>query len=228
MRNSPLTSFSGTLRLVLVFVFLAATSARILASPGGVPSQVASTGVDDRDGNAAVDLSKSPAQPSISEVVAVNGPNRLSQTSRDSEHRGGSVRRNALADKGDDNISKSRPENGRRLTRQRPRYENGRRRLQNGDPTDLVDFLSKLADTAPDQWSGEQWAVFMALLVLGVVGLCCCTCMCLLPMCCGGQPAGGGGGCLQDLLMCFCCWELCCRGGEDIQECCGGYQGDYV
>mmetsp|Transcript_35422 Transcript_35422/g.65084 ORF Transcript_35422/g.65084 Transcript_35422/m.65084 type:complete len:214 (-) Transcript_35422:155-796(-) len=105
------------------------------------------------------------------------------------------------------------------------------RMLQNGDPTDLVEFLSKLADTPPDEWSGEQWVVVLAMVLLGVVGLCCCTCLCLLPMCCGRRPeGGGGGGCLQDLLVCFCCWELCCRGGEDIEECCAGgmYQGEYA
>eukprot|EP00567_Pseudictyota_dubia_P003604 CAMPEP_0197442004 /NCGR_PEP_ID=MMETSP1175-20131217/8117_1 /TAXON_ID=1003142 /ORGANISM="Triceratium dubium, Strain CCMP147" /LENGTH=226 /DNA_ID=CAMNT_0042972389 /DNA_START=85 /DNA_END=766 /DNA_ORIENTATION=- len=44
------------------------------------------------------------------------------------------------------------------------------RMLQNGDPTDLVEFLSKLADTPPDEWSGEQWVVVLAMVLLGVLG----------------------------------------------------------
>jgi hypothetical protein len=73
--------------------------------------------------------------------------------------------------------------------------------------------LRQLFSTPPDDWSLGQWilAAFLLLLLLW-----CCGCVS------GGRRYGrgyrrtsGGGlcGCLQNLLLCFCCYELCCAHG---------------
>lgn len=92
-----------------------------------------------------------------------------------------------------------------------------RRRLQ-GDDNDLD--LSFLYDTATDEWSQEQWAVFGGLVAVLVLLCGCACCCCVIPaLCCGGGGGGGGTSCLRDLICLWCCWELCCSdnvaGGGD-------------
>ena len=43
-----------------------------------------------------------------------------------------------------------------------------------------------------DQWTSAEWSVVMFFLVILAV-LCCC-----------------GGGCIKDLVMIWCCFEICC------------------
>lgn len=78
---------------------------------------------------------------------------------------------------------------------------------------DLDDMLNDMATRDPSQWSAAEWLIMILFIsFLGWVG-CCLLTMC----CCGG---GGGGG---DLLRCLCCYEICCRGGSDIDACCDNY-----
>lgn len=220
-----------------VLVLLAAALSPAIAASHDIPSAATLIGGDNIDGPAVE------SEPSLSIPKAVaNGPTRLLRLEAELEHvetskqHGGALKehQSPTEHESEETEMKKRMEGQQHHRGRRQRSDGMRiqgRRLQNGDPTDFVNLLSSMADTPPDEWSGEEWAVGLALLVLGVVGLFCCACMCLIPMCCGGRRGGGGGGgCLQDLLMCFCCWELCCRGGEDIGECCGGgmYQGDLV
>jgi len=87
---------------------------------------------------------------------------------------------------------------------------------------DIIEFVSTLADTPMDEWSGIQFVVFFALLLLlGSLALCCC-CSCLCRGMGGGRCCRGGGSCCQDILMCFCCYEICCRDGQDLDACCPG------
>jgi hypothetical protein len=106
----------------------------------------------------------------------------------------------------------------------------GGRRL---DDTDLSSFIASLLDTPIDEWNGEQWLVFFALFVVGFIVFCCLFCSCLLPMCCCGSRRNGGyggssGSCFRDMLLCFCCYELFCRGGDDICGGGGGYDGGFL
>ena len=78
---------------------------------------------------------------------------------------------------------------------------------------DLDDMLNNISTLDPSQWSAAEWlVVVLSLAFLGLFGCC------LLTLCCCG---GGGGG---DLLRCLCCYEICCRGGSDIDACCDNYE----
>lgn len=98
------------------------------------------------------------------------------------------------------------------------------------------DYLSDLIDTPMDKWTSTQWGIFGVFLFFILAVMCCCCCVCVLPtifaMCCGhsggyyngngyyggGSPYYGGGGgssCLKDLLLCFCCYEMCCVYGDE-------------
>jgi hypothetical protein len=85
---------------------------------------------------------------------------------------------------------------------------------------DIEDLLNDMATRDPSEWSGIEWVVMM--LFLGFLGWSAC-CLCAL-CCCGGCCIRGGGGggsyLLSDLLRYLCLWELCCRGGRDVAECC--------
>jgi hypothetical protein len=79
---------------------------------------------------------------------------------------------------------------------------------------DVEQILNDMSSKTPSQWTGLEWFVMVLFLsFLGWVACCLCT-LC----CCGG--GGGGGGCLSDILGWVCCWEICCRGGRDIEDCC--------
>jgi hypothetical protein len=87
---------------------------------------------------------------------------------------------------------------------------------------DVEDLLNDMANRDPSEWTGLEW--FVMILFLSFLGWAGC---CLLALCCcggGGWCCLGGrgrGGCgLSDLLCYGCLWEMCCRGGRDIDECC--------
>jgi len=105
------------------------------------------------------------------------------------------------------------------------------RNLQVDEQIDNVrEMLSNLFSTAPEAWTTGQWILAAVLLFLA---LWCCGC------CSGGRryyrrgyhnqrgyssggyrsSHGGCCGCLQDLLMCFCCYELCCADCQDVPCC---------
>ncbi|KAL3811488.1 hypothetical protein ACHAXA_004396 [Cyclostephanos tholiformis] len=82
---------------------------------------------------------------------------------------------------------------------------------------DVEDMLNDMATRDPSDWSAIEW--FVMLLFLSFLGWfgCCLFALC----CCGGCCDRGGGSCLfTDLLRYLCLWELCCRGGRDVAECC--------
>lgn len=87
------------------------------------------------------------------------------------------------------------------------RYHQRMRRDQ-----DVEEILNDMSTKTPSEWSGLEWFVMILFLsFLGWVACCLCT------LCCCG---GGGGGCLSDIMGWLCCWEICCRGGRDIEDCC--------
>ena len=113
------------------------------------------------------------------------------------------------------------------------------RKLQEGE----IDF-SFITNKPMDEWSEEQWGLFIAFItLLSVLAFCCCCCCCIIPCissCCRRQSYGNGyyngygnygyggyGGrgqsssCLQDLICLWCFWELCCT--DNIIEP-GGYE----
>ena len=130
----------------------------------------------------------------------------------------------------------------------------GRRRL----PDDYGDLFSnvqesfdELFSTAPREWTAYQWFLFLLILFLA---LWCCGCLnggrryYRSGYYGGGNYGGGGGyypyryrnpsccssccgGCLQDILLCFCCYELCCADCQHV-PCCNpnlaGVDGGYV
>lgn len=108
--------------------------------------------------------------------------------------------------------------------------------------TDYLDFdvnvgesLDHLFSTPMNEWTIGQWLFAVVLLCLI---LWCCGCL----ACQGGggrryyrhsyynnyrnnRGGGGGGGCcdcLRNLLLCFCCYELCCDDGQNLPFLSGG------
>ena len=74
-------------------------------------------------------------------------------------------------------------------------------------------MLNNMATREPSEWTGMEWVLMV--LFLSFMGWMGC---CLLALCCCG---GCWGGCSPSDLLCYgCLWELCCRGGRDIDECC--------
>lgn len=74
---------------------------------------------------------------------------------------------------------------------------------------DIDDMLNDMASRDPSQWSAAEWLVMILFLsFFGWLGCCLCT------MCCCGR--GGG----SNILGWLCCYEICCRGGSDIDACC--------
>jgi len=98
--------------------------------------------------------------------------------------------------------------------------------------------LNQVFSTAPQDWTMGQW--FLALLMIFGV-LWCCGCLQggrryyyrQGPY--GGYPGGyygrtsSGGccGCLQNILMCFCCYELCCADCQHV-PCCDPNAAQYT
>lgn len=76
---------------------------------------------------------------------------------------------------------------------------------------DVEELLMDISTRDPSQWSATEWLLMIIFLsFFGWLG-CCMLTLC----CCGG---GGGGG--SELIRCLCLYEICCRGGADIDECC--------
>lgn len=69
---------------------------------------------------------------------------------------------------------------------------------------DVEDMLNEMSDKQPQEWSVVEWVVFV--IFLSFLG-CIASCLCVLCCC-------------DNLLGCFCLWEMCCRGGRDIDACC--------
>lgn len=72
--------------------------------------------------------------------------------------------------------------------------------------------VTKLFSTPINEWSLEQFALFLVLIMFIFIlfGCVCCG------SCCGGGR-GGGSGCCADILACWCCYECCCdEGGAGI------------
>jgi len=82
--------------------------------------------------------------------------------------------------------------------------------IQRRRTTDVEDILNDMATRDPAEWTAVEW--FIMILFLSFIGWLGC-CMCTL-CCCGGGGAG------SDLLRCLCLYEICCRGGSDIDACC--------
>lgn len=120
-------------------------------------------------------------------------------------------------------VRKPKPASGSR--------QHGRRMQQQF--RDFEDYVSSLGNTPVQDWTIGQWIVFLLILSLvGTIASCICGACCCAPRpygYYGGYGYGGGGrccgsgGCLEDICMCLCCYELCCRGGEDVKDCCSQY-----
>ena len=74
---------------------------------------------------------------------------------------------------------------------------------------DVEDMLQDISSKDPEEWTASEWLIMIVFLYF-ILQLGCC----LFSLCCCGR--GGG----SNLLGCLCLWELCCRGGEDIDNCC--------
>ena len=73
---------------------------------------------------------------------------------------------------------------------------------------DVEDMLQDMATRDPADWSAAEW--LLMILFLSFFGWLGC---CLLSLCC----CGGRG---SNIIGWLCCWEICCRGGTDIDRCC--------
>ncbi|KAL9179399.1 hypothetical protein ACHAXT_008689 [Thalassiosira profunda] len=74
---------------------------------------------------------------------------------------------------------------------------------------DLEDMLQEMARKNPEEWEASEWLIMILFLsFFGWLGCCLCS------LCCCGR--GGG----SNLLGWLCFWEICCRGGDDIDRCC--------
>ena len=89
---------------------------------------------------------------------------------------------------------------------QHQQQNNGHRRTQ-----DIEDMLQDMAGKDPTEWSPVEW--FIMILFLSFVGWLGC-CLCTL-CCCGSRSS--------DICAWLCFWEICCRGGSDIDRCCDVY-----
>jgi hypothetical protein len=105
----------------------------------------------------------------------------------------------------------------------------------------IRESLNRLFETPISEWEIGQWilAAFLLTLILW-----CCGCICGGNQrrrrsyyrssgggYGGGRSSGGGGGacsCVQDVLLCVCCYELCCRDCQDVPCFNGGGGGDNV
>ena len=89
---------------------------------------------------------------------------------------------------------------------QHQQQNNGHRRTQ-----DIEDMLQDMAGKDPTEWSPVEWFIMILFLsFFGWLGCCLCT-LC----CCGSRSS--------DICAWLCFWEICCRGGSDIDRCCDVY-----
>lgn len=73
---------------------------------------------------------------------------------------------------------------------------------------DLEDMLNGMANKSPEDWEPEEWVLMILFLsFFGWLGCCLCT------LCCCGSRS-------PNICAYICFWELCCRGGSDIDRCC--------
>lgn len=88
------------------------------------------------------------------------------------------------------------------------------------------DAFSSFANTPIEQWDSEQWTLFFAILsVIAAASLCCC-CICIFSCICGSSGTGTRRcGICEDILLLFCCYELCCNNGDccDVNDNYVGY-----
>ena len=71
---------------------------------------------------------------------------------------------------------------------------------------DVEDMLQDMATRDPSEWSPAEW-ILMILFLAFFSWIGCC----LLSLCCCGR---------SNILGWLCCYEICCRGGTDIDACC--------
>lgn len=101
----------------------------------------------------------------------------------------------------------------------------------------IEERVRQVFQTPVAAWDSPEW--FTAAVML-FVGLWCCGCICqqrrrpyygrgyggngYYPnqqpglMTGGGGGGAGGGNCLRNVVMCACCYELCCRDCQDLQS----------
>ena len=73
---------------------------------------------------------------------------------------------------------------------------------------DFEDMLNGMANKSPEDWEPEEWILMILFLsFFGWLGCCLCT------LCCCGSRS-------PNICAYICFWELCCRGGSDIDRCC--------
>lgn len=72
---------------------------------------------------------------------------------------------------------------------------------------DVEDMLQEMTRKDPEEWTAAEW--ILMLLFLSFFGWIGC---CLLSLCCCGRGS--------NILGWLCCYEICCRGGTDIDACC--------
>lgn len=77
---------------------------------------------------------------------------------------------------------------------------------------DVEDILNEMTNTDPQDWSAIDWIVLILFLMMF-----CWIYSCIFALCCCGRGGGGGG---STILNWLCFWEICCRDGRDLEECC--------
>ena len=77
---------------------------------------------------------------------------------------------------------------------------------------DVEDILNEMAHKDPQEWTALDLIVLIVFLTMF-----CWIYSCLCALCCCGRSVGGGG---SSLLNWLCCYEICCRDGQDLAVCC--------
>ena len=98
--------------------------------------------------------------------------------------------------------------NGERLSDPNYGTIRGAATQQHRRTEDLEDMLNGMANKSPEDWEPEEWILMILFLsFFGWLGCCLCT------LCCCGSRS-------PNICAYICFWELCCRGGSDIDRCC--------
>lgn len=77
---------------------------------------------------------------------------------------------------------------------------------------DVEDIFNEIEHKDPQEYDAIDWIVLILFLTMF-----CWIYSCLCALCCCGRRGGGGG---STILNWLCCWEICCRGGQDVEVCC--------
>ena len=93
-------------------------------------------------------------------------------------------------------------------------HENQRRLPGFFEDLHIQESVQEVFSTPMNEWDARQWITALILLFLI---LWCGGCVCQNRRRYYGFGGGGGGGCLQNVIMCACCYELCCRDCQDLQ-----------